>query len=145
MASGTVTISYDGLDEIDRAARQCIDAAGQARVWLFNGAMGAGKTTFIKALGRAFGVVDTVNSPTFALVNEYEDNNGQRYYHFDFYRIKNQAEALDMGVEEYLDSGSYCFIEWPQQIESLIDNEYISIDISPTSEQGRQLLISKHE
>jgi len=145
MATGEVTIRYNGLAEIDRAARECIAAAGHVRVWLLLGGMGAGKTTLVKALGRAFGVVDVVNSPTFALVNEYEDENGQRYYHFDFYRIDSTAEALDMGIEEYLDSGCYCFVEWPQHIEHLIEQPYISIQISPTGEQGRQLLISKHE
>ena len=101
------------------------------RVYAFYGQMGAGKTTFIKALCKQMGVEDVVNSPTFAIVNVYESGSGEEIYHFDCYRLKNLQEALDLGAEEYLYSGNYCFIEWPEMIENLLPDTTVNIRITP--------------
>ncbi len=106
--------------------------------------MGAGKTTLIKAVCERLGVTDTVHSPTFALVNEYQTHKNEPCYHFDFYRIKNEAEAMDMGVEEYFDSGNYCFVEWSAKIPHLLPTKYLKISINLDAQNGRILEISKH-
>jgi tRNA threonylcarbamoyladenosine biosynthesis protein TsaE len=114
-----MTIDFNTLDELDAVAQRLLaEGRGQA-VWLFEGAMGAGKTTIIKALCRALGVASVVQSPTFGLVNEYLTNDGQSVYHFDCYRLRNEAEAMDIGMEEYFDSGNYCFVEWPERVVAL--------------------------
>ncbi len=92
--------------------------------------MGAGKTTLIKALCRSIGVVSMVQSPTFGLINEYTTRTGESVYHFDCYRLRNEAEALDIGIEEYMDSGAYCFIEWPERIEALWPPTYYRVQIT---------------
>ena len=98
------------LEEISKAAREVISVCGDETIWLFEGVMGAGKTTLIKAICQELGVLNTVQSPTFSIVNEYLTNNGETIYHFDCYRLKNPTEAYDIGVEEYLDSGNLCLI-----------------------------------
>jgi tRNA threonylcarbamoyladenosine biosynthesis protein TsaE len=98
------------LPDLDRIAREMLAVTTLHKVIIFNGEMGAGKTTFIKAIGRALGVTDTMSSPTFSIVNEYQTATRDRIFHFDFYRIKNEAEAYDIGTEEYFDSGHYCFV-----------------------------------
>lgn len=107
------------LTDLNPAARQLLSEAGNQRVWLFFGEMGAGKTTFIKAICQTLGVISVVQSPTFGLVNEYTTQTNEPVYHFDCYRLRNEAEAVDIGMEEYFDSGAYCFIEWPERIPSL--------------------------
>ena len=102
----------------------------QKRVFCFYGEMGAGKTTFIHYFCKALMVTDAISSPTYTLVNEYQTNQGRPVYHFDFYRIEEESEALQIGIYEYLDSGNYCLIEWPEKILNLISNEYVSITIS---------------
>ncbi len=104
--------------------------------------MGAGKTTFIKAFCEALNVEDTVSSPTFSIVNEYRYPNGI-IYHFDFYRLKNQAEALDIGLEEYFDSGEYCLIEWPEKIPNLLPENYLEISLEVLPDQQRKLTLAK--
>ncbi len=138
------TLHYTRLAEIDTAAGRVLDWAGDRRIWLFEGEMGAGKTTFIQALCRRLGVVSKVQSPTFALVNEYATATGETVYHFDFYRIKTETEALDLGVEEYFDSGHYCFVEWPSKIVTLWPPEHLKISIEPQPDGSRvvQLVVS---
>jgi len=133
------------INALPQVAAQVVNMCGANRVWLLYGSMGAGKTTFIKAVAQHLGVVDTVNSPTFSLVNEYADQQGQAYYHFDFYRIKTEAEAFDMGIEEYFDSGAYCFVEWPQQIPSFVPPQHVSIQIEAGPQQERTFIITKYE
>lgn len=126
------------LDEIENVAKQVV-AANPNKVILFNGEMGAGKTTFIKQLCKTLGVTEATSSPTFSLVNEYQTTNNQTVYHFDFYRLKNINEAIDMGVDDYLYSGNWCFIEWAENIASLITDAHstISIEVLP---DGKRLL-----
>ena len=126
------------LEEINSVANELL-AQNPEKVILFNGEMGAGKTTFIKALSKALGVQNATSSPTFSLVNEYETTDGQVLYHFDVYRIKNEIEALDMGIDEYLHSGNYCFIEWAEKIESLLPQQHSTIHLSVLPD-GKRLL-----
>ena len=122
-------IRIDSLDNINDAARAFIAAMGQNTVFAFYGKMGAGKTTFTKAVCQALGVSDVINSPTFAIVNEYRADNGRQIYHFDFYRIKKLEEVYDMGYEDYLYSGALCFIEWPELIEELLPTDAVKVYI----------------
>jgi tRNA threonylcarbamoyladenosine biosynthesis protein TsaE len=126
------------LDDLDKVASEIITFASQNRVLLFHGDMGAGKTTLIRSLCKQLGTNDNVASPTFSIVNEYKAPN-KNIYHFDFYRLKTQTEALDMGFEEYLYSGNYCFIEWPEKIPDLLPLHYISIKITVGSNNERQV------
>lgn len=127
------------LAEIDAVAQQILESNPE-KVILFNGEMGAGKTTFIKALCKSLGVESPTSSPTFSLVNEYQTAKNQMVYHFDVYRLKQQSEALDMGIDEYLYSGNYCFIEWAEKIPDLIPENHSVITIS-TMTDGKRLLI----
>jgi len=128
------------LDTIDNTARLIIEAAGNQKIFLFHGEMGAGKTTLIKALCAALGTNENISSPTFSIVNEYLIPKG-KIYHFDFYRLKNQTEALDMGYEEYFYSGEYCFIEWPEKIADLLPDHYLDINIEILAGDKRQISI----
>ena len=126
------------LDEIKNVARKII-SENPKKVILFNGNMGVGKTTLIKALAKELGVTNTTSSPTFSLVNEYEATSNQLVYHFDVYRLKNEVEALDMGIDDYLYSGHWCFIEWPEKIPNLIPEDHSVIHLSLTSDGKRHL------
>ena len=123
-------IRIEKIEEIDAAARTFIDAMGDRRVFAFYGAMGVGKTTFIKALCKALGVEDIVTSPTFAIVNEYRSAQGEPVYHFDFYRIRKLSEAFDMGCEEYFQSGNLCFIEWPEIVEEALPDDPVRVPLT---------------
>ena len=133
-------ITYS-LQQINDVAQQILDQNPQ-KVILFNGQMGVGKTTLIKALAKKLGVNGATSSPTFSLVNEYETHQNKLVYHFDVYRLKSESEALDMGIDEYLYSGNWCFIEWAEKIPNLISNEHSIIDIE-TLEDGNRLLSLK--
>ncbi|MFC5409834.1 tRNA (adenosine(37)-N6)-threonylcarbamoyltransferase complex ATPase subunit type 1 TsaE [Larkinella bovis] len=115
-----MTLHLRSLAELEIVAGQLIAAGRDRPVWLFEGAMGAGKTTLIKAICRGLGVRNTVQSPTFSIVNEYVTDSGEPVYHFDCYRLRNEDEALDSGLEEYIDSGERCLIEWPERIAGLL-------------------------
>ena len=125
------------LDNIREAARKLLDSTDE-HIFLFYGEMGAGKTTFIQNIMRKLGVKEAISSPTFSLVNEYVNSLGERLYHFDFYRIESIEEALDIGVEEYFDSGSYCFIEWPEKIEGLLPIRSFSVYLEVVNEETRR-------
>ncbi|MCG9792785.1 tRNA (adenosine(37)-N6)-threonylcarbamoyltransferase complex ATPase subunit type 1 TsaE [Flavobacterium algicola] len=126
------------LNEIETIAQKVLDSTPN-KIILFNGEMGAGKTTFIKALTKIMGVKGNTSSPTFSLVNEYEASNNEIVYHFDFYRLKNETEAIDMGVDEYLYSGHWCFIEWAENIPNLIPEEHSRISIKALADGNRLL------
>ena len=128
------------LDQINDIAAKVLAASTQ-KIFLFYGEMGAGKTTLIKALCQELGVTGQTSSPTFSIVNEYAGAKG-RIYHFDFYRLKNQTEALDMGYEEYFYSGDYCFIEWPEKIPDLLPLNYTEVHIVANADGSREITLN---
>ncbi|MDD5862724.1 MAG: tRNA (adenosine(37)-N6)-threonylcarbamoyltransferase complex ATPase subunit type 1 TsaE [Prevotella sp.] len=130
-------ITIDSLDHIQQAAQEFIKKMGNGKVFAFYGKMGAGKTTFIKAICEAFGVEDVITSPTFSLVNEYTAGDGSSIYHFDFYRIKKIEEVYDMGYEDYFDSGNLCFLEWPELIEDLLPEDATKVTITVQDDGSR--------
>ena len=132
-------ITINGLDTIRSAARQFIENIGSSRVCAFYGKMGAGKTTFVKALCEELGCDDVITSPTFAIVNEYTDGEQQPVYHFDFYRIKKLEEVYDMGYEEYFYSGALCLIEWPELIEDVLPDDTVRVTIEEQADGSRLL------
>jgi tRNA threonylcarbamoyladenosine biosynthesis protein TsaE len=121
------------------AGKKIIKYAGKNRIIAFYGSMGSGKTTIIKALCELLGAVDIISSPTFTLVNEYRTTNGESLYHIDFYRIKKTEEVFDFGIEEYLSGRSYCFLEWPELIESILPENTIKIKITVSDDEVRTL------
>ena len=134
-------IKINNLEGIDNAAREFVAGMGKSRVFAFYGKMGAGKTTFIKAVCEQLGVEDVITSPTFAIVNEYtSETSGDTIYHFDFYRIKKVDEVYDMGYEEYFYSGSLCFIEWPELIESLLPEDATKVTIKENEDGSRSVI-----
>lgn len=133
-------IRITSLDTIHEAARQFIANMGQHTVFAFYGKMGAGKTTFIKAVCEALGVTDAINSPTFAIINEYRSATTQELiYHFDFYRINKVEEAFDFGYEDYFYSGALCFIEWPELIEELLPPDAVKVSIEEQADGSRTI------
>ncbi len=140
----TCVISISSKNELPRAAAETIKFAAGERVWLFRGEMAAGKTTFIKAICAALGVTDAVSSPTFSLVNEYETARQETVYHFDFYRIQNEQEALDMGILDYLDSGNLCLIEWPVNIKSLLPAAYLLVTLAVGAGEARTITLKRY-
>ena len=135
-----MTITIKDLDHIEDAAREFIGQMGDDTVFAFYGKMGAGKTTFIKALCKLLGVEDEVNSPTFAIINEYRSaTTAELIYHFDFYRIKKIEEVYDLGYEDYFYSGALCFIEWPELVEELLPLDAKKVTITENSDGSRTL------
>jgi len=137
-----ISIVIKDIDHIREAAREFIENIGDHRVFAFYGKMGAGKTTFVKAICEELGVEDVITSPTFAIINEYTIdhsplNNGQSIYHFDFYRIKKLEEVYDMGYEDYFYSGALCFIEWPELIEEILPDDAVRVSISEQEDGSR--------
>lgn len=131
-------IRINSLADINEAAKQIIANMGNGKVFAFYGKMGAGKTTFIKAICEEMGVEDVITSPTFAIVNEYtSQKTGDTIYHFDFYRIKKLEEVYDMGYEDYFYGGSICFLEWPELIEDLLPEDAVKVSIEETEDGGR--------
>lgn len=133
-------IKINNLDSINETAQTFVDNMGNGRVFAFYGKMGAGKTTFIKAVCKCLGVNDVITSPTFAIVNEYtSEKTGETIYHFDFYRIKKLDEVYDMGYEEYFYGGGMCFIEWPELIESLLPENAVKVTIEENPDGSRSV------
>ena len=138
---GKAEIIIKNLDTIDEAANQFIGYLRHSRVVAFHGEMGAGKTTFIKALCTRLGVIDTVNSPTFAIINEYFTVKKERICHIDLYRLRNMEELMDIGYEEYLQSGDYLFIEWPEKAIDILPADCIHVQIIRNDDESRSLTI----
>ncbi len=130
-------IKIESLDNIHTAAKEFLAHMGNGKVFAFYGKMGAGKTTFIKAVCEALGVTDVITSPTFAIVNEYTTADNSPVYHFDFYRIKKIDEVYDMGYEDYFYSGRLCFLEWPELIEDLLPEDAVKVNIAMQEDGSR--------
>lgn len=129
------------LENLDAVARDILDFCGSERVFALDGAMGAGKTTLAKALCAALGCKDVVSSPTFAIVNVYYSDKVGEVYHFDFYRIDSLAEAVEIGMQEYLYSGAYCFMEWSERVEALLPESVARVQIDVLSQNERQIKV----
>lgn len=130
------------ISQLSEVAARLIEKCKDVPIWVFKGRMGAGKTTLIKEIAKKFGVVDNVSSPTFSIVNEYQDTQGETYYHFDFYRVEDPEEALDIGVEEYFYSGNYCWVEWAEKIAEYIPDNFVLIEISAEVSEERVITIN---
>lgn len=140
----TTTLTIPSLDAIDSVARQFVDLMDDYTVFAFNGEMGAGKTTFINALSSVLGVdEDPTSSPSFAIINEYRSSTtAELIYHFDLYRLENLDEAFDIGVEDYLDSGAICFLEWPERIADILPDDTVRVDIAEQPDGSRLLTVT---
>lgn len=137
------TIEIKSLNTIRQSAQEFIKMMGDNTIFAFNGSMGAGKTTFIKAVCEELGVTDVINSPTFAIVNEYRsETTAELIYHFDFYRIKNISEAIDLGAEDYFYSGALCFIEWPEKVEALLPSDTVFVTIEELPDSSRTIVLA---
>jgi len=134
-----------GVSEMKEIAQYIVQELGRFQVWLFYGELGSGKTTLIKEIGKVLGVSDTMSSPTFSIINEYETKGYGKVFHFDFYRIKNEAEAYDIGTDEYFYSGLPCFVEWPEKIPSLIPSVHANVAIQVENNTQRTIVISFHD
>jgi tRNA threonylcarbamoyladenosine biosynthesis protein TsaE len=137
-----MTIVVNDIKELQKVAETLIRTFPDERVFLFYGHMGAGKTTFINMLCQTLGVKDNPSSPTFSIVNEYASENGP-LYHFDFYRLKSETEAFDLGYEEYFYSDNYCFVEWPEKIANLLPIQHLKITLETTENQSRIFTVEK--
>ena len=139
------TIIVNGLEDYPEAAVRFTGFLDKGNIFAFYGKMGSGKTTFIKSICEEVGVEDSINSPTFAIVNEYEDKEKRTIYHFDFYRIKSVEEVYNMGYEEYIYSNAICFMEWPELIEELLPEECIKVYINENADGSRTIRIVEKE
>ncbi len=134
-----MNVEINQIDELESVARSILNLNPSTRVFLIEGGMGVGKTTFITAICKVLGVEDVINSPSFSVVNEYQTHNNEIVYHFDFYRLNSINEAIDMGVEDYFYSGNYCFIEWPSIIDRLLPLSHKVIRIE-SDDWGKRML-----
>ena len=135
-------IKITDIEHIREAAREFINQIGDRRVFAFYGKMGAGKTTFVKAICEELGVEDVITSPTCAIINEYSTDSDESIFHFDFYRIKKLEEVYDMGYEDYFYSGALCFIEWPELIEEILPEDTVRVSISEQEDGSRLVTVS---
>jgi len=133
-----------GLQDLDAISKDIIRSAQGLSVWLINGEMGAGKTTLAKSICRELSVTEVVSSPTFSIINEYTTAEGKSIFHFDFYRLKSEVEAFDIGVNEYFESGSICLVEWAEKIPSLIPEHYFEITLQINDLTSRAMYYGRH-
>jgi tRNA threonylcarbamoyladenosine biosynthesis protein TsaE len=144
VAESGLVLTNVSIEELSEAAHRLLKNAEQAKVWLLVGEMGAGKTTLTKELCRHLGVDEVMSSPTFSIVNEYKTKTGTPIFHFDFYRLVREQEAIDIGIEEYFYSGAYCFVEWPQRIPNLLPEQYAVLNIAFVDPTHRTLSVTLH-
>ncbi len=133
------------LDTLQQAAKELLKQGRGLMVWLLHGEMGSGKTTLVKHLVKELGIERLVTSPTFSIVNEYGQDGKSSVYHFDLYRIKNEAEALDLGFEEYLASGNLCLIEWPEKVNTLLPDQFFEVKIQYYNSVSREIYFRRHD
>ncbi|MCP4521670.1 MAG: tRNA (adenosine(37)-N6)-threonylcarbamoyltransferase complex ATPase subunit type 1 TsaE [Cytophagales bacterium] len=138
-------IHLKSLNDLSQVACQIIDLAQDYKIWDFVGEMGAGKTTLIKEVCKQIGVEENVSSPTFSIVNEYESVKGDTLFHFDFYRMEDEEEAFDMGVEEYFESGDICFLEWSELIPSYLPPHRLEVAVDLLEDNTREITLSFHQ
>ncbi|RZK20138.1 MAG: tRNA (adenosine(37)-N6)-threonylcarbamoyltransferase complex ATPase subunit type 1 TsaE [Pedobacter sp.] len=138
----TMELAVNDLSDLPQVAKQLLAFASNEKIFIFEGDMGAGKTTFIKTFCKVLGVEDVVSSPTYSIVNEYESPNGS-IFHFDFYRIKDIQEAYDLGYEEYFYGGGTCLIEWPERVAELLPDHFVKVEIAIIDENRRVFSLSK--
>ena len=136
-------IHFEHLGQIEQVAKEITEFCSEEKIWVFKGDMGAGKTTLIKSIAKNFGVKDIVSSPTFSIVNEYINASNEKFYHFDFYRIEDPEEVLEIGIDEYFYGGSYCWIEWAEKIPEYIPETFMLISVDVDSVGVREISISK--
>lgn len=134
-------IHCQDIQDLPEVAKQLVELCKKQQIWVFKGKMGAGKTTLIKAVGEVFGIHELISSPTFSLVNEYQNDLGETFYHFDFYRIEDPAEILEVGIDEYFFSGHYCWIEWAERISEYIPESFMLINIEMEEKGARKITI----
>lgn len=145
-ALSRLELTCHDLEELASISTEILKFANGLKFWVFDGDMGAGKTTLIKEICNQLGVVDVISSPTYSIVNEYQNESGEKLYHFDFYRIDDEEEAMDIGVEEYFDSGNYCFVEWPSKIPSLLpESRFLNLKISLGNNEERHIELTRHD
>lgn len=137
----TISFASVTVDVLDNVAKDIVSHLTESKIILFNGEMGAGKTTLIKEICKQLGVLDSMSSPTFSVVNEYHTKDHKIIYHFDMYRIKNIEECFDLGMEEYLYSGHYCFIEWPEIAIPLLPEKYYNLSITTEKDHTRTIIL----
>ncbi len=135
-------MKIESLESIHKTAKEFIAAMGDHKVFLFYGSMGAGKTTFIRAICEELGVKESINSPTFAIINEYAAGNGDPIFHFDFYRINKEEEAFDFGYEDYFYSNHICFVEWPEKIINLLPEDAVKVSIQELPDGTREVTLN---
>ena len=134
-------IIYEDLAQLPEVAKELIRRCGQENIWVFKGEMGAGKTTLIKEIAKQFGVRDNVSSPTFSIVNEYHNDKGETFYHFDFYRLDDPDDALEIGIDDYFYSGNFCWIEWAEKVAAYIPDNFVLIEIESELSGKRNIQI----
>jgi tRNA threonylcarbamoyladenosine biosynthesis protein TsaE len=137
------TVYCKNIADVKSAARQLMKLASDEKIWVFKGQMGAGKTTLIKSIAEEFGIKEKVSSPTFSLVNEYQNDKNETFYHFDFYRVDLPEEVLEIGIDEYFYSGNYCWIEWAERIPEFVPNNFLLIEITVKEDDSREIVV-KH-
>jgi tRNA threonylcarbamoyladenosine biosynthesis protein TsaE len=133
-----------GLQDLSNVSKDVIKSAEGLTVWLLTGEMGAGKTTLAKSICRELSVKEVVSSPTFSIINEYKTSQGKSIFHFDFYRLKSEVEAYDIGVNEYFESGNICLVEWAEKIPSLIPDHYFEITLQISDPTSRAINYGRH-
>ena len=142
--SSTKEVLCGSIEELDTVVNEIRDFSDGCLVWLLDGELGSGKTTLVKSICHSLGVEDNVNSPTFSIINEYRDRQGHPVYHFDFYRIKELSEAVDLGLEEYLNSGNLCLMEWPSLIEPVLPETNLRIQIEVRPDDSRVFHLTRN-
>ena len=139
-----MTIHCKELADLPEVADKILNEGKDFNIWIFKGDLGSGKTTLIKTMLGQLGIEDIVNSPSYSIINEYLSTGGHTIYHFDCFRLKNIDEAFDIGIEEYLDPGNHCLIEWPEVIESLLPERFFEINIDNKTKEERIFKLKKH-